>query len=93
MHEVLRTLQEAGVQIRRVEVVLSDQSGKDLAKEQFQQQDAWTQQQTSQHQAGNPRGSGLTEWQTPAQAAQSSPGPQDADPQDFTATGRINMLM
>ncbi len=94
MPDVLRTLQESGVQIRRVEVVLSDQSGnKDLTKESFQQQDAWAQEETSQQQPGNRRGSAPSAWRGSTQAVQGSPGLQDADAQDVLVTGRINMLM
>lgn len=42
--QVLRGLQEAGVQVRRLEVVVSDQPDRGLGREQFQQ-DAWAQQQ------------------------------------------------
>lgn len=42
--QVMRGLQEAGVQVRRLEVVVSDQPDRGLGREQFQQ-DAWTQQQ------------------------------------------------
>lgn len=99
--EVLRTLQEAGVQIRRVEVVLSDPSGRDISKDQ-PQQDAGTQQQTSQQHADQmtqDRGqrtegrdvfpdspfSGLR----PA----AGPDPDHADPRQFAPSSRIDMLM
>ena len=42
--QVLRGLQEAGVQVRRLEVVVSDQPDRGLGREQSQQ-DAWAQQQ------------------------------------------------
>jgi flagellar hook-length control protein FliK len=90
--EVLRTLQEAGIQIRRVEVVLADQSGKDLGKEQLQQ-DAWAQQQTSQQHAGGQRTPSSTGWPPQSRSVQTGLDREDANLQSLSGTGGINMLI
>ncbi|MBN1359603.1 MAG: flagellar hook-length control protein FliK [Sedimentisphaerales bacterium] len=90
--EVLRTLQESGVQIRRVEVILSDQSGKDLGKDQLQQ-DAWAQQQTSQQHAGNPQAPFATGWSSQTRATRSSAEPDGTGSQGVTSTSGINLLI
>ncbi len=51
--QVLKGLQDAGVQVRRLEVVVSDQPDRGLGKEQSQQ-DAWAQQQDSARQGHRP---------------------------------------
>jgi flagellar hook-length control protein FliK len=89
--EVLRTLQEAGVQIKRVEVVLADQSGKDMGREQLQQ-DAWSQQQNSQQHGGTPRTPFAAGWETSGRTVQGSGEQEDANLQGLSATGGINML-
>jgi len=58
--QVVHGLQDSGVQIRRFEVMVADESERDLAKEQTQQE-AWPQQQGSDpytDHAGGPAGSG-----------------------------------
>lgn len=90
--EVLRTLQDAGVQIRRVEVVLSDQSGRDLAKEQLQQ-DAWAQQHTAQQHAGNSQTPPTAGWEPRGEVAQSGLEHDAVGLQTPSAADRIDMLM
>jgi hypothetical protein len=43
---VLRSLQDLGIQVRRLDVTVSDQSQRDASGQQLQQ-DAWSQQQGS----------------------------------------------
>jgi flagellar hook-length control protein FliK len=52
--QVVRGLQDAGVQVRRLEVVVADQPDRDLDKEQLQQ-DAWSQQQGSDQHGDQPQ--------------------------------------
>ncbi len=93
--EVLRTLQESGVQIRRVEVILSEQSGRDLGQSRWTsgQQDGGTQQQNPQQHGDNPSGPWRTAWGPQGQSLHSGPSSEEADPQTLTGAGRINMLM
>lgn len=63
--QVLKGLQEAGVQVRRLEVVVSDQPDRGVGREQSQQ-DAWTQQQQHSDQQGyRPQSTSVMNW--PAQ--------------------------
>ncbi len=79
--QVLRSLQEAGIQIRKFDVTVSDQSEKEPGGRQLYQ-DAWPQQQGSDRQPGRPQRSNL-EFRT-------------ADSESSTAVcppaGRIDML-
>lgn len=90
--QMVRGLQEAGIQIRRVEVVTSEQSDKHLGEDHLQQ-DTWQQQQ----------GTGQGREHAPASQARWSQGlgephsvRQDApghDPQISAASGRIDVLL
>lgn len=93
MPELLRTLHDAGVQIRRVEVVLADQSGRDFNKDHFSQQDAWASQQNPQQQADNSGHSGPAGWKNPSSTTYANATTQEGDAQNSASVGRINMLM
>jgi flagellar hook-length control protein FliK len=90
---VLRGLQDAGVQIRRFEVVASELPERDFARGQ-PQQDGWTQHQSTGQDRGHSSPSPHVRW---AQArsdplpdfAESSTGASRISP----ATGRIDMLL
>jgi flagellar hook-length control protein FliK len=90
--QVLKGLQDAGVQVRRLEVVVSDQPDRGVGREQSQQ-DAWTQQQQqhSDQQGYRPQSTSVMNW--PAQTG----FPQDPTGRDrLQAQGvqdRIDMLV
>lgn len=90
--QVIQSLQEAGVQVRRIEVVVSDQPGNDASKQQFQQE-AWAQQQGQErypHQS--PRSIG-SNWASGDGGTQNRVGVPDGDTtMAGMPTGRIDML-
>jgi flagellar hook-length control protein FliK len=92
--QVVRTLQEAGVQIRRVEVVTSDQPERDLGREQLPQ-DTWSQPQQDsgqnrEHLYASPQG----RWARGAtnHGAGREEGPGD-ESRAAASQGRIDMLL
>ncbi len=68
--QVLKGLQDAGVQVRRLEVVVSDQPDRGLGKEQSQQE-TWAQQQDSARQGHRP-------YETPSHFGGASTNPGSA---------------
>ena len=91
--QVLRSLQEAGVQIRRVDVVVSDQPDRDLSKEQLQQ-DAWGHQQGSGQHGGRSGHSSAADWSAWTGAQQAAYEREEATgPKIGAAQGRIDMLV
>ncbi len=92
--QVLKGLQEAGVQVRRLEVVVSDQPDRGLARDQLPQ-DAWTQQQQHPDQQGyRPAHGSGAHWSATPTRQQGGPGPDD--PRGFSGEGvqdRIDMLV
>jgi flagellar hook-length control protein FliK len=91
--QVLRSLQDAGVQIRRFEVVTSDQPQRDFARNQMQQ-DAWPQQHGSDQGHDHPQTPAQARW---PQSETSHPAEFREEPnpyqQSVAAPGRINMLL
>lgn len=90
--QVLKGLQEAGVQVRRLEVVVSDQPDRGVGREPSQQ-DAWTQQHQphSDHQGYRPPNASVMSW-----SAQTGFPPKRAgrdEPQVQGVQGRIDMLV
>jgi flagellar hook-length control protein FliK len=84
--EVIKGLQEAGIQIRRLEVVLTDQPEQQLFKDQSLQYGSFQQNLFSE---GNSRGNGPSEeWRSSDNGY-----PDMAEPQMFVAEGSINMLV
>jgi len=88
--QVLRSLQEAGVQVRRLEV--ADQATRDLDREQMQQ-DAWAQREGSDQQGEHPERPSHG-WSALRGPQQGFFGQSDAieSPTD-AGQGRINMLI
>ena len=90
--ESVRGLQDSGVQIRRFEVLAPDEGGRDLEKEQTQQESLPQQQDADSYagQSGGPTGSGWAggegDWQRrPEDAGPSLPPIGEAE-------DHINML-
>ncbi len=84
--EVIKSLQEAGVQIRRLEVVLTDQPEQQLFRDQSLQYGSFQQNPSSE--SNNPGNGPPQEW--PA----NDDGYQDlSEPQLAVADGSINMLV
>jgi flagellar hook-length control protein FliK len=90
--ELVRSLQEGGVQIRRLDVVMSDQSGRDSGKEQLQQ-DTWTQHQDPQQQAGQSRTPFAARPTLQGGGAQSVLERSNAELQGQLPSDRIDMLV
>jgi flagellar hook-length control protein FliK len=89
---VLRSLHDAGVQIRRFEVVTSDQGQKDFIRDQMQQ-GGWPHQHGSGENRGPLPGSGQTRW---SQDDAGHPACSQEEPNTHpgvAAPGRINMLL
>lgn len=94
--EVVRALQESGVQIRRVEVILSDPSGKDPGQSRAaaQQQDAGAGHQNFQQQADSPATWRATsDERGPSRIGYTNSTTERADSQGPWLTDRIDMLM
>jgi flagellar hook-length control protein FliK len=91
--QVVRALQEAGVQIRRVEVVTSDQAESDPGGE-HQPRDVWQQHQGTGQGREHSHGSSRVRWQQSAGGhstiGQDTP---DDEPQAAAAPGRIDVLL
>ena len=91
--EVLRNLQEAGVEVRKLDVVTSDQPQRQFGKGQ-PQQDASPQQHGSGQEQEYPQASSQARWPQTGTSyptdAQEGPA---VDPQMNTAPGRIDMLL
>ncbi len=90
---VLRSLHDAGVQVRRFEVVTSDQGQRDFARDQMHQ-GAWPQQHGSGENHDPLRGSGQTRWPRddtshPAYSQEES----NIHHRGVAAPGRINILL
>lgn len=91
--QVLRGLQEAGVLVRRLDVVLAEQSEGDLDRESLPQ-DAWAQQQGSEQQDARPGHSPAGPWSTWAAAQQDTLELSEASQAQIDAArGRIDMLI
>jgi flagellar hook-length control protein FliK len=94
--EVLSRLQEAGVGVRRVEVVVSDQPDRGLGREHFQQ-DAWTQQRESGWQGYRPQDASSDFGGPRADLGAAHGGPSSVgNPQSAIGNGldgRIDMLV
>lgn len=91
--QVARTLQEAGVQVRRLEVVASDLSDKDMNREHLAQ-DAWSQRQEAEQNREQAYASPQTRW------SQSRPGAgvlhgagRETRSQAAAAQGGIDLLL
>lgn len=93
--QVLKGLQDAGIQVRRLEVVVSDQPDRGLGRDQLQQ-DAWAQQQQQQNadQGYRPQNTGGRNWSARAGFQQSQAGSGGLDSSHAQgAQDRIDMLM
>jgi len=91
--QVLKGLQEAGVQVRRLEVVVSDQPERGSGRE-TSQQDAWTQHQHSDQHGYRPPNASTMNWSAQTGLPQSGASRQGRDgipTQD--AQERIDMLV
>ena len=91
--QVLKGLQEAGVQVRRLEVVVTDQSERGLGREPSQQ-DAWTQQQHADQHGYRPPNASTINWSAQTGLPQSGASRQGRDgiPTQDTQE-RIDMLV
>jgi flagellar hook-length control protein FliK len=90
---VLRSLQEAGIQMERLEVVLSGQPERDLARGQ-PQQDAWPQQHaSSQDQGSLPPASAAHRHSAGTGYPTGSQEQTEAEWSPDAMRGRINMLL
>lgn len=91
--QVLRGLQDAGVQVRRFEVVMSDQSERDFSRGQWQQ-DAGPQQHGSGQQRGHSPMSAQANW-SQGDVSHSSEPEQISSmyPQAGVAQGQLDMLL
>jgi len=89
--QVLRSLQEAGLQVRRLEV--TDQAARDLGKEQTRQ-DAWAQRDGSDQQGEHPEGPHQSGWSA-LRGVQQSPFEQGGTSESLNGAGqgRIDMLI
>jgi flagellar hook-length control protein FliK len=89
--EVLRGLEEAGFQVRRLEV--TDQAARDLGREQMSQ-DAWAQREDADQQEGHPDGPYRSGWSTRngAQPSAFDQGDSNESPEGV-GRGRIDMLV
>jgi flagellar hook-length control protein FliK len=84
--QILRTLQDSGVQIKRLEVVLTDQQGLNANKEQLQQ-DGWSRQQQAQNNGWEQERQSIS-WMAGGNGYESS-----LDTRTKQVDGRINMLV
>jgi len=91
--QVVRTLQEAGVQIRRLEVVTSDQPERDLTREHLAQ-DAWSQHQGTGQGREQSTTFSQARW-SQGRAGQSAmrAADREAQSQSASAQGRIDLLL
>lgn len=91
--QVLRSLHDAGVQVRRFEVVTSDQGQRDFARDQMQQ-GGWSQQRGSGESHDPLPGLGQARW---SQDDTGHPGGSQEESnihhQGVAAPGTINMLL
>jgi flagellar hook-length control protein FliK len=91
--QVARTLQEAGVQVRRLEVVASDQSDMDMSREHLAQ-DAWSQRQEADQSREQSYASPQTRWSQSRVGAGVIRGTvHDAQSQTAAAQGGIDLLL
>jgi len=91
--QVLRGLQEAGVLVRRLDVVVAEQSEGDLGRESLPQ-DAWAQQQGSDQQDARPGHSSAGRWSTWTAEQQEALEPSEASQTQIDAArDRIDMLI
>ncbi|MEN6577754.1 MAG: flagellar hook-length control protein FliK [Phycisphaerales bacterium] len=91
--QVARTLQEAGIQVRRLEVVASDLPERDLSREHAAQ-DAWSQHQGTGQNREQPHASGQTRWsQSPGGHSVTHGTASEARSQTAAAQGRIDLLL
>ncbi len=90
--QVLKGLQEAGVQVRRLEVVVSDQPDRGVGREQSQQ-DAWAQQHQphSDQQGYRPQNASAMNWSAQTGFQQNRAGRDELQAQG--AQDRIDMLV
>lgn len=92
--QVLKGLQEAGVQVRRIEVVVSDQPDRGLARDQLPQDASAQQQQHPDQQGYRPSHESAADWPASSSRPQGGPGPDDSSA--FSGQGvqdRIDMLV
>ena len=91
--QVVRDLQEAGVLIRRLEAVVSDQAEREMGRDPSGQ-DAWAHQEGSDQQAAQSRESSARQGSTLAATSGDSLGHKEVSPLQIGRTGgRINMLI
>ncbi len=91
--QVARTLQEAGVQVRRLEVVASDQSERDPGRE-HSMQDPWSQHQGAGQGRDQSHTSPQTRWsQNWGEHAVAHRGASQAQQQAATAQDRLDLLL
>jgi len=91
--QVARTLQEAGVQVRRLDVVASDQPERDLNRDHTSQ-DAWSQHQGAGQGREQPYASGQTRWsQNRMGQSVTHRAAPESQSQTTTAQGRIDLLL
>ena len=85
--QIIRNLADCGVQVKRLEVVLTDQSEQQSLKDQSLQGDSF--QQHSSTEDNNPNNTSVNEWLTNANSYQSI-----AEPQEMLITDNsLNMLV
>jgi len=91
--QALRSLQEAGIQIRRLDVVVSDQSDKEPARENGPE-DGGAQQQESDRREAESQGPSAVPWAKWAAAQDNHLGRDEGASSRIDAVnGRINMLI
>lgn len=91
--QVARTLQEAGVQVRRLEVVASDQPERDSNRDHTSQ-DAWSQHQGAGQGREQPYASGQTRWsQSRMGQSVTHRAAPESQSQTATAQGGIDLLL
>ncbi len=89
--QVLRTLQEAGVQVRRLEVVTSDQPERNSS---HLAQDAWSQHQGTAQDQGQSHASGQTRWSQGWGEHGATPNAaSEGESQSRARQGRLDLLL
>ncbi len=91
--QVLRGLQDAGVQVRRFEVVMSDQSERDFSKGQWQQDAGFQQHGSGQQRAHSPVSPRASWSQDDVSHSSESEEVSSIDPPAGVTQGRLDMLL
>ncbi len=89
---MLRSLHDAGVQVRRFEVVTSDQGQRDFARDQMQQ-GGWSRQHGSGENRDPLPGPGQTRWSQDDTGYPAGSWEEPNAHPGVAAPGRINMLL